>query len=81
MIHLLYEKKMSAMKMSANKLSANKIVSIENAVDNLVDSWDLQTLMNFAFEDRLRYYIGVASEEEINLLLQEHGTQDCNNKV
>tara|TARA_R100001163_G_C5031476_1_gene171578 strand:- start:222 stop:431 length:210 start_codon:yes stop_codon:yes gene_type:complete len=69
------------MKMSANKLSANKIVSIENAVDNLVDSWDLQTLMNFAFEDRLRYYIGVASEEEINLLLQEHGTQDCNNKV
>ena len=67
--------------MSANKLSANKIVSIENAVDNLVDSWDLQTLMNFAFEDRLRYYIGVASEEEINLLLQEHGTQDCNNKV
>tara|TARA_R100000458_G_C8275805_1_gene250968 strand:+ start:1315 stop:1524 length:210 start_codon:yes stop_codon:yes gene_type:complete len=69
------------MKMSANKLSANKIVSIENAVDNLVDSWDLDTLLQFAFEDRLRYYIGVASEEEINLLLQEHGTQDCNNKV
>ena len=73
--------KMSAMKMSANKLSANKIVSIENAVDNLVNSWDVQSLMNFAFEDRLKYYIGVASEEEINLLLQEHGTQDCNNKV
>ena len=68
-------------KQTYEELSADKIVSIENAVDNLVDSWDLDTLLQFAFEDRLEYFTHMASDEEINLLLQEHGTQDCNNSI
>jgi len=46
---------------------------IEKAVDNLVDRWDMSTLMNFAFQDRLEYYLDIASEEEINELLKEFG--------
>lgn len=46
---------------------------IENAVDNMVDSWDKETLMNFVFEDRLEYFIESADEEEVNELLKEFG--------
>ena len=46
---------------------------IEKAVDNMVDSWDLITLLNFAFEDRLEYFLEIACEEEINELLKEFG--------
>jgi len=46
---------------------------VEKAVDNLVDSWDRKTLMNFAFEDRLEYFIESAGEEEVNELLKEFG--------
>jgi len=46
---------------------------IEKAVDNLIDSWDLNTLMNFAFEVRLEYFLEIASEEEINQLLKDFG--------
>jgi len=44
---------------------------VEKAVDNMIDSWDLQTLMNFAFEDRLEYFLESADEEEVNELLKE----------
>tara|TARA_R100000963_G_C4551906_1_gene44514 strand:+ start:321 stop:509 length:189 start_codon:yes stop_codon:yes gene_type:complete len=46
---------------------------VEKAVDNMIDSWDLQTLMNFAFEDRLEYFLDSADEEEVNELLKEFG--------
>ena len=46
---------------------------VEKAVDNMIDSWDLQTLMNFAFEDRLEYFLESADEEEVNELLKEFG--------
>ena len=46
---------------------------VEKAVDNMIDSWDLQTLMNFAFEDRLEYFLDTADEEEVNELLKEFG--------
>tara|TARA_R110001599_G_scaffold9268_2_gene45814 strand:- start:153 stop:341 length:189 start_codon:yes stop_codon:yes gene_type:complete len=46
---------------------------VEKAVDNMVDSWDIETLMNFAFEDRLEYFIESADEEEVNELLKEFG--------
>jgi len=52
----------------------NKIEErIEKAVDNMIDSWDMETLMNFAFEDRLEYFIESADKEEINELLKEFG--------
>jgi len=46
---------------------------LEKAVDNMIDSWDIETLMNFAFEDRLEYFLEIACEEEINELLKEFG--------
>jgi hypothetical protein len=46
---------------------------LEKAVDNMIDSWDIETLMNFAFEDRLEYFLESADEEEVNELLKEFG--------
>ena len=46
---------------------------IEKAVDNMIDSWDLSTLMNFAFNDRLEYFNESADDEEVNELLKEFG--------
>jgi hypothetical protein len=52
----------------------NKIEErIEKAVDNMIYSWDRDTLMNFAFEDRLEYFLQSADEEEISKLLKEFG--------
>ena len=48
-------------------------LKVENAVDNMIYSWDRDTLMNFAFEDRLEYFLQSADEEEINKLLKEFG--------
>jgi hypothetical protein len=46
---------------------------IEKAVEKLVDSWDLETLMNFALEDREHYYLNNADKEEVTRLLEEFG--------
>ena len=46
---------------------------IEKAVQNLIDSWDLETLMNFALEDREHYYLNNADKEEVEWLLEEFG--------
>ena len=46
---------------------------IEKAVDNMIDSWDMSTLMNYAFEEQLEYFLGIADEEEVNELLKEFG--------
>jgi len=46
---------------------------IEKAVDNMIDTWDLDTLINFAVEDRLEYYLESADKEEVNELLKEFG--------
>jgi len=52
----------------------NKIEErIEKAVDNMIYSWDRDTLMNFAFENKLEYYLEHADQEEINKLLKEFG--------
>ena len=44
---------------------------IEKAVDNMIDTWDVDTLINFAIKDRLEYYLESASKEEVNELLKE----------
>jgi len=46
---------------------------IEKAVDNMIDSWDMSTLMNYAFEEQLEYFLESADEEEVNELLKEFG--------
>ena len=46
---------------------------IERAVEKLVDSWDLDTLMDFVVEDREDYYLNLADKEEVECLLQEFG--------
>ena len=49
---------------------------IEKAVDNLIDSWDIDTLINSAYDDRLHYYLHNADQEEVSELLQEFGEED-----
>jgi hypothetical protein len=49
---------------------------IEKAVENLIDSWDMETLVNFATEDREHYYLNLADKEEVELLLQEFGNKE-----
>jgi len=46
---------------------------IVDAVDNLLDSWSLDDLLNFAFADRLHYFMCLADDTEINCLLEEFG--------
>ena len=46
---------------------------VERSVDNMIDSWDMSTLMNYAFEEQLEYFLESADEEEINELLKEFG--------
>lgn len=44
---------------------------IEKAVDSLIDSWDMEGLVNFAYEDRLHYFLHSADQEEIRMLIQD----------
>ena len=46
---------------------------VERAVDNMIDSWDMSTLMNYAFEEQLEYFFESADEEEVNELLKKFG--------
>jgi len=46
---------------------------IEEAVDKMVDEWDLTTLLNFAYDDRVNYYCNHAEEEEVQELLRTWG--------
>ena len=48
-------------------------LKVENAVDNMIYSWDRDTLMNFAFDNKLEYYLEHADQTEINKLLKEFG--------
>ena len=46
---------------------------IEKAVDKMIDRWDMDTLVNFAYDDRVNYYLGNnVSDEEIELLIEEN---------
>jgi len=45
----------------------------EKAVDKMIDKWDMDTLVNFAYDDRVNYYLGDnVSDEEIELLMEEN---------
>jgi hypothetical protein len=46
---------------------------VEKAVDNMIDSWDMSTLINYAFQEQLEYFLESANEEEVNELLKEFG--------
>lgn len=46
---------------------------VERAVDNMIDSWDMSTLINYAFQEQLEYFLESANEEEVNELLKEFG--------
>ena len=46
---------------------------VEKAVDNMIDSWDMDTLTNYAFQEQLEYFLESAEEEEVNELLKELG--------
>jgi hypothetical protein len=46
---------------------------VEKAVDNMIDSWDMSTLIDYAFQEQLEYFLESADEEEVNELLKEFG--------
>ena len=46
---------------------------LEKAVNNMIDSWDMDTLINHAFQEQLEYFLESADEEEVNELLKEFG--------
>ena len=64
---------------------SNRDDQIEKAVENLIDSWDMNTLINFAIEDRIdrlikeykedriNYYLHDADDDEIESLIEEFG--------
>ena len=46
---------------------------ITKAVESMVDAWDMNTIINFAVEDRLEYYLSKnVSQEEIEQLIEEN---------
>ena len=46
---------------------------IEKAIDKMIDRWDMDTLVNFVYDDRVNYYLGNSvSDEEIELLIEEN---------
>ena len=51
------------------------ITQIEEAVDKWVDEWDLTTLLNFAYDDRVDYFCNHADEEELQELLRTWGKE------
>ena len=51
---------------------------IAKAVDNLIDSWDIDTLIDFAYEERLYYFMDKASDEEVDELLDIFGEDNDN---
>jgi hypothetical protein len=46
--------------------------AIEKALDNWLSEWDLESLIDFVFQDRLEYYLESADQDEINSLLTEY---------
>ena len=54
------------------EFSKSGVSQITKAVESMVESWDIETLVNFAIEERLDYYLGKnVSQEEIELLIKE----------
>ncbi len=49
--------------------------NLDAAIDNLIDSWSLDDLKNYAYE-QLQAWAKTADTEEINQLLEEHGDND-----
>ena len=52
-----------------------RTIQIEDAVDKMVDAWDLTTLVNFAYDNRIEYYCDTADEEEVEELLRTWGKE------
>ena len=51
---------------------------ITKAIDNLIDSWDIDTLIDFAYEERLYYFMNKASDEEVDELIDNFGDDNDN---
>ena len=45
---------------------------IEKAVDNLIDGWDMDSLVNFAYDDRLHYFLHHADPEGLEVFMRVH---------
>ena len=46
--------------------------AIEKSLDKWLSEWDLESLIDFVFQDRLEYYLESADQDEINSLLTEY---------
>ena len=54
---------------------------ITKAIKNLIDSWDMDTLVNFAYDERFYYFMDKASEEEVDELLDIFGEDKDNGQT
>ena len=52
-----------------------RITQIEEAVDKMVNEWDLETLIHFACVDKVDYFCNHADEEEVQELLRTWGKE------
>ena len=49
---------------------------IEKAGDNLIDSWDMGSIIEMVYEDRLHYFLHHADQEERSELIQDFGDEN-----
>jgi hypothetical protein len=54
-------------------LKDRTMTAIEEAVENLIDCWDMDALVNYAYDDMLHYFLHNADQEEIRILIEEFG--------
>ena len=52
-----------------------RTIQIEDAVDKMVNEWDLETLIHFAYVDKVDYFCQNADEEEVQELLHTWGKE------
>ena len=60
--------------MLAGDLDDMEYNKIQKAIEKMVNTWDKDTLIRFAVEERMDYFTGNnVCEEEIDQLIEEHG--------
>tara|TARA_Y100000114_G_C11631866_1_gene264831 strand:+ start:522 stop:704 length:183 start_codon:yes stop_codon:yes gene_type:complete len=60
--------------MLAGDLDDMEYNKIQKAIEKMVNTWDKDTLIRFAVEERMDYFTGNnVCEEEVDQLIEEHG--------
>lgn len=57
----------------SNRVYYMSVTQIQEAVENMVDSWDWNDLRQYIIEERMDYYCGNADKDEILMLIEDYG--------